>query len=288
MLNSHLTLIIDNSAPQNQSPFLTRQIDSIFFDEENAKYKITFKSGKEFSYNEKRITVLKNPIHLNPEKFYISRSEKEFSNVSDIFEFEDKNTSRKYWHIVFENGSERTYDFADLHIEMSVLDDHVAKNTFEYIKALASASELKSEDDTNILLKSYSKIAKIKTDCALALYLNPNNLKPKVYDYENVIFPFGCNSSQIKAVKNALSNQISIISGPPGTGKTQTILNIIANILTQGKTVQVVSNNNDATSNVLEKLKDEKYSLDFVAAHLGRKKIKKNLLTNRNLNIPKS
>ena len=52
-----------------------------------------------------------------------------------------------------------------------------------------------------------------------------------------------------------------MIQGPPGTGKTQTILNIIANILVQGKTVMVVSNNNSATANVLEKL--QKYGLDL-------------------------
>ena len=67
------------------------------------------------------------------------------------------------------------------------------------------------------------------------------------------IFPFGCNNSQYVAVKRAMENQISVIQGPPGTGKTQTILNIIANILIQGKTVQVVSNNNSATENVFEK-----------------------------------
>ena len=58
-----------------------------------------------------------------------------------------------------------------------------------------------------------------------------------------------------------MENQISVIQGPPGTGKTQTILNIIANILMQGKTVQIVSNNNSATENVYEKLSSSKYNL---------------------------
>ena len=89
------------------------------------------------------------------------------------------------------------------------------------------------------------------------------------------IFPFGCNNSQYKAVKNAMENQISVIQGPPGTGKTQTILNIIANILMQGKTVQIVSNNNSATENVYEKLSSPKYNLGFVAATLGSSKNKK-------------
>lgn len=66
-----------------------------------------------------------------------------------------------------------------------------------------------------------------------------------------------------------IENQISVIQGPPGTGKTQTILNIIANILISGKNVVIVSNNNSATLNVLEKLEKDKYGMDFLVATLG-------------------
>ena len=82
-------------------------------------------------------------------------------------------------------------------------------------------------------------------------------------------------------MKNALENQISVIQGPPGTGKTQTILNIISNILLQGKTVQVVSNNNAAIENVLEKLASTKYNLGFVAALLGNVNNKKQFIENQ-------
>jgi superfamily I DNA and/or RNA helicase len=100
------------------------------------------------------------------------------------------------------------------------------------------------------------------------------------------IFPFGCNNSQYKAVKNAMENQISVIQGPPGTGKTQTILNIIANILMQGKTVQIVSNNNSATENVYEKLSSPKYNLGFIAATLGSSKNKKQFVEHQDTNYP--
>lgn len=69
-----------------------------------------------------------------------------------------------------------------------------------------------------------------------------------------MIFSFGFNISQKDATEKAMMNQISIIEGPPGTGKTQTILNIIANAYIEGKSVAVISNNNSATSNVFEKL----------------------------------
>lgn len=84
---------------------------------------------------------------------------------------------------------------------------------------------------------------------------------------ENLIYPFGLNESQMLAVEKAFNSQISVIEGPPGTGKTQTILNILANILMQNGSVAVVSNNNTAVDNVYEKL--EKANLDYVVARLG-------------------
>lgn len=82
-----------------------------------------------------------------------------------------------------------------------------------------------------------------------------------------LIFPFGLNESQLLAVERAFSSQISVIEGPPGTGKTQTILNVVANILIQNKTVAILSNNNSAVSNVYEKM--DKQQLGYVVARLG-------------------
>lgn len=84
--------------------------------------------------------------------------------------------------------------------------------------------------------------------------------------YEVPIFPFGFNLSQKEAVEKAFQNKISIIEWHPGTGKTQTILNIIANAVMHNKKVAIASSNNSATSNVFEKL--QKYSLSFFVAFL--------------------
>ena len=51
----------------------------------------------------------------------------------------------------------------------------------------------------------------------------------------SLVYPFGVNESQLQAVEQAFASQISLIEGPPGTGKTQTILNIVANIVLRGK-----------------------------------------------------
>ena len=101
-----------------------------------------------------------------------------------------------------------------------------------------------------------------------SVYLNGNDIKTNVLP-DTIIFPFSVNGSQKKAVRNALLHNISIIQGPPGTGKTQSILNLLANLVYNGKSVGIVSNNNSAVENVKEKLDKSGYGL--LMAHLGNK-----------------
>lgn len=61
------------------------------------------------------------------------------------------------------------------------------------------------------------------------------------------------DDSQALVVAHALSNRFSVVTGAPGTGKTQVILNIIANALMKDKTVLVASKNNKAVDNVKER-----------------------------------
>ena len=62
------------------------------------------------------------------------------------------------------------------------------------------------------------------------------------------------NYSQKQAIEAALKDRVSIIEGPPGTGKTTTILSIVANLVVRGKRVVVISKNNSAIDNIKEEL----------------------------------
>lgn len=63
----------------------------------------------------------------------------------------------------------------------------------------------------------------------------------------------GLNAKQREALHKALHNKVSIIKGPPGTGKTEVIMHIIALAVRRGETVAVVSSNNSAVRNVVDK-----------------------------------
>ena len=121
------------------------------------------------------------------------------------------------------------------------------------------------------MLRQLNKIT-LRPDTVLHAYCSVTNQKRQ--PPQHFIYPFGINESQLTAVKQAFASQISIIEGPPGTGKTQTILNIVANILLNNHTVAILSNNNSAVENVYEKL--AKYQLDYLVAKLGSNYKRKN------------
>jgi len=85
--------------------------------------------------------------------------------------------------------------------------------------------------------------------------LMSNNLPQQPENKKNLLEIFDLNESQEKAVENSFSNKISVITGPPGTGKSQVVLNIIANAVWNDKTVLFASKNNRAVDVVNEKLK---------------------------------
>jgi superfamily I DNA and/or RNA helicase len=178
--------------------------------------------------------------------------------------------------IGFKNSSkEFSYGKDRVKIVKTAISSDKAYGIFNYLKDIAKAVGLKTEEGDNILLESYNGITHVPEDCILANFLN-GTLPPSSNTAGTNIFPFGFNLSQKDAVQKAFSNNLSVIEGPPGTGKTQTILNIIANAVINEQSVAVVSSNNSATKNVYEKL--EKNGIEFIAALLGSSQNKKEFI----------
>jgi very-short-patch-repair endonuclease len=204
------------------------------------------------------------------------------SNKEHIFiDGIDKTDSIKKWkkdnNIIYVTyySKDNTYPYSinRVQLETSALLVDTTLKRFEYFKRLAKISgeisRSESSDSYNSLENYYNKIEFLYKGNMLTAFLTGKLIKPKQSYPTIAIFPFGFNMSQKTAIDNALENPLTIIEGPPGTGKTQTILNIIANAIMRDESVAVVSNNNSATKNVLEKL--EKYHVGFIAAYLGNK-----------------
>ncbi len=80
--------------------------------------------------------------------------------------------------------------------------------------------------------------------------------EPCYYSVQTITaFDSALNESQIEAVRFALSAEdVAIIHGPPGTGKTTTVVELIRQITASGQRVLAVAPSNMGVDNMLEKL----------------------------------
>lgn len=271
MSTPHSFIIVKGQA----KALLIEKIDLI----DRGLYAIKYKnSPKTYHYRYSDVVWLQDAIWHDHIYLKVYVGGREQRNVSDVRSFSQGILT--HWRITYENGYVQDYLDGTIKVVKSCLEDEVARNAFEYLKRIAQINELgKDEENGGILPSLYQNIDFIDDSLTAAPYLDAKKYKLHSMHSSTLLFPFGCNASQAKAVKNAFEKQISVIQGPPGTGKTQTILNIIANILLRNQTVMVVSNNNSATTNVLEKL--QKYGIGFIVAPLGRRENKEHFIENQ-------
>jgi len=71
------------------------------------------------------------------------------------------------------------------------------------------------------------------------------------------VLPFPSNEYQVKALEDIFQNRMSVITGPPGTGKSQYISNLLVNLFLDGKSVLFVSHTNEAVNVVNEKINNQ-------------------------------
>ena len=170
------------------------------------------------------------------------------------------------YKIFYESGYTSVALPEDIKIVKNTLkDNEQASGVMAYYRRVVQETVHTEEDQ--FLLQQFDDINYVNEESVLALYLKGQLEKNDPKRIHPLISPFGINFSQSKAINMMFNNRISIVEGPPGTGKTQTILNFIANALINKKSIAVVSNNNSATDNVYEKL--DKYGYSFIAAPLG-------------------
>jgi very-short-patch-repair endonuclease len=105
------------------------------------------------------------------------------------------------------------------------------------------------------------------------------DLNPKELDRippENEFIVLDADSSQQCAIANVLTGQNAVIHGPPGTGKSQTIANLVATLAATGHRVLFVAEKRAALEVVLRRLKEiglSHLAIDLHGADLSPKKV---------------
>ena len=255
---------------------ISTKVRSYNYNSSKNVYYIQYNNNYKFyPYEARRIKILDdfNKVDLSKNLFYLNGVI--LNDIKDVYE--NTRYRIKYYQVVFSNHWDE-YDSTQL--------KKVPNNTsvINYMKKISEIISLSTETGKKLLCEQMKKVNIDSLDSALSNYLKMNTEIKRNDNINDLIFPFGCNSSQYIAVENAVNNKISVIEGPPGTGKTQTILNIIANIIIRNMNCQVVSNNNTAIENIEEKL--TKYNLEFITALLGKASNKEIFIQNQKIEIP--
>lgn len=238
------------------------------------------KKGKLYQYSKDGVVVLEKPVVLNPRECIVFHNGERQENLYAICHF-DKNPNFNYWTLAFQDSR---LDIVCKDDEVRIVESATpaikSKDVLKYLTQMAYLHhyDIRFGDEKKVLLgEQYEHLRRGDMAPLLEAFLVPDgfeNTKDRVCEIP--IYPFCSNSSQIKAVSRALSKKISVIQGPPGTGKTETILNILMNLVVNGKTAMVVAGSNSATDNILDKLKED--GLDFLVARLGRKSNKESFV----------
>ena len=174
-------------------------------------------------------------------------------------------TIRQYEDDVILNPTFRYYMQTMLNRELTPYNDEALTTYFEKVKANLPEN-LTLEESMSIGVYSFYK---------MSMYQDIMNNKEKVLSNDNIKILLGdeytksleskeqmpvypvveCDSSQLGAIQLAANGKSFCLQGPPGSGKSQTITNIIATLLGQGKKILFVSEKIAALNVVFENLR---------------------------------
>ena len=270
-------MIVDLEQRDYKRMFITEHVSSISLTH-NGLWAVRFSSSTRiFNYNKARLLYLVAPVKINLSEKGLYIKNRHITNATEVLRF--TNGRYTFYRVSYANGYNENLEGKEVYITRTPIDKNGGNSIWDYLCKMAAETGLVAKDEENILSKQFELVDRMRDNVPLAQYLGDKTKLTTHNLPKLVLYPFGCNASQKIAVEAALTHQVSIIQGPPGTGKTQTILNIISNLLVAGKTILVVSNNNSAVENVAEKLEAE--GLGFIVAKLGSVKNKEAFIANQ-------
>ncbi|MBD5584762.1 MAG: DUF4011 domain-containing protein, partial [Clostridia bacterium] len=132
-------------------------------------------------------------------------------------------------------------------------------------------------------IKSFSKNPLIASLMTNSNRLGENKLISACEDDADpceVLTPLPCDSTQYSAVAESAKGTTFVLHGPPGTGKSQTITNIIANAVDAGKRVLFVAEKQAALQVVKKRLCDIGIGEFCLELHSGKSADKSEIIRN--------
>ena len=89
-------------------------------------------------------------------------------------------------------------------------------------------------------------------DTALSALL-PGPAETRAYAVPEVVTPLTANGAQRSVIHQAMTRRLTTVTGPPGTGKSQLVVDVVATAIAAGQRVLVASTNNRAVDEIHER-----------------------------------
>ena len=142
-------------------------------------------------------------------------------------------------------------------------------------------SIIKHNDENEIEAKLFNLLVRNPESSGSNSYTKPNYFKDELFETHkskaknlngdddfSVFFPLPFNKEQKQIYENYLKNRLTVVTGPPGTGKSHTIVNILCSLLAQGKRVLVTAQTDKALESLLDKIPETFDDLIFTKIQL--------------------
>jgi hypothetical protein len=194
-----------------------------------------------------------------------------FSENAIVLESNQRDT-REAFHVIKSNSEERQLLLAKSKKtkNQSVLPTH---NT---IKAKADVSQLHKQQDAITALTSAPhpgqrgllNLFKDTTSTPWE-YIETTSLQENEWSILKDISFKGCVEQREFVEKALASPDFAILDGPPGTGKTTSILELIIQLVRQGKKILLTASTHAAINNVLERIDSKKLNNEVFALRIG-------------------
>ncbi|MEV0030441.1 AAA domain-containing protein [Nocardia sp. NPDC050793] len=229
------------------------------------RVRVRFGRPKDYLFGWERVMILDRPASVSLGSRMLLFVDGSAVDATEAYLFTGPPEVGSWWHVLNGRGGWNAYSADRVEVLSNSAITPRSRDVLTYWRTVAE----KLTGDSGVLLRNHQSLDFIHRESALTRILEQAPIEARPDDEMALpVYPFRTNISQSAAVLNALRYPISVIDGPPGTGKTQTILNIIASVICQpGATVGVVSFSNSAVDNVFEKLTEEGFGM--VAANLG-------------------
>jgi len=258
---NHITVVVLFYNPiQFDRGSLSPSIQSFFYicDSKSIVDTLSDLYSKKMILNQYDVSNILKVIDIDQTKTFTTTNENSIiENVESTSSYQKENDEK---HLVSENLKSQT---------LTTIDVNHFKKLFALAKDLLEA-EIKADstnkDKLNItsihreLMLDLEQLEKYDGKQGYGALGHIWGTNPHTGSIEDGISPDNIytisplNDKQKRAVSAGLSRRLTCITGPPGTGKTQVVLNLIANAIILGETVVVASKNNLAIDVVRSRL----------------------------------